>query len=148
MITNTKKKSETSTHPGNRRQLWLVAAAVVLAIPLLIVWWPAWRQYPPVTSPESLQAMKLLYTACNTKDPVRLKQVEKQVQKLDQEKKLAPAEQAAYAKILALANAGEWESAQKAAFKFAQDQVGVGHAAPKGHSHDHSSSSGTHRHAK
>ena len=39
---------------------------------------------------------------------------------------MSPAEQEAFAKIIGMAKAGDWERAEKAAFKFAQDQVGQG----------------------
>ena len=72
--------------------------------------------------------MKLLYAACNSKDPARLARVEQGMEKMTRESKLAPAEQEAFAKIIGMAKAGEWERAEKAAFKFAQDQVGQGSA--------------------
>jgi hypothetical protein len=112
---------------------------VVLAIPLAIIWWPGCRQYPAVSSEESLFLMKLLYTACNTKDPARLAKVEQGVEKLSREGKMTPAEKEGFNKIIGMAKEGRWQDAEKAAFKFAQDQVGVGHPAPKsdGHRHDH-----------
>jgi len=97
-----------------------------LAIPLLIIWWPGCREYPAVTSKESLGLMKLLYAACNTKDPARLAKVEQGVEKLSREGKMTPAEKQGFDKIIGMAKAGEWERAEKAAFKFAQDQVGQG----------------------
>ena len=122
----------------DRRRLWrLVGAAGVLAVPLLVVWWPGCRQYPAVTSQESLYLMKLLYTACNTRDPVRLAKVERGVEKATRAGQLTPPEQAAFTKVLDMARAGDWPDAEKAAFKFAQDQVGVGHPNPDGHGHDH-----------
>lgn len=81
--------------------------------------------------------MKLLYTACNTKDPARLAKVEQGVEKATRSGKLSPPEQEAFAKILGMAKKGDWQDAEKAAFKFAQDQVGRGHPAPKTDGHDH-----------
>ena len=56
---------------------------------------------------------------------------------LNRANKLSPAEQRAFDGIVQLAKSGAWDRAERAAFRFAQDQVGVGHPAPKGHSHDH-----------
>lgn len=97
------------------------------------------RRYPAVTSRESLSLMKLLYTACNTRDEKRLAEVEKGVEKASREGKLSPAEREAFAEIIGRAKQGEWQRAEKAAFRFAQDQVGQGHPAPKddGHRHEH-----------
>lgn len=96
-------------------------------IPLLVIWWPGCREYPAVTSEEGMYLMQLLYTACNTKDPVRLTKTEQGVEKATHEGKLSMAEQKAFAKIIGLAKQGQWQDAEKAAFKFAQDQVGQGH---------------------
>jgi hypothetical protein len=124
----------------DRRRLWLLlGVAGLLAVALAIIWWPRFREYPPVTSREGLQLMKLLYAACNTRDAARLARVEEGIERLKQEGKFAPAEQAAFESIFRMAKSGDWEAAERASFKFAQDQVGVGHAAPErhGHSHDH-----------
>ena len=107
---------------------WLVGALAVLLVPLAVVWWPGCRQYPPVTSKESLGAMKLLYSACNTRDPARLDRVERTVQGLARDGKVTPAERESFERIVATARAGDWEKAEDAAFKFAQDQVGAGSA--------------------
>jgi len=115
---------------------WLLGALLLLALPLLVVWWPGCRQYPPVSSKESLELMKLLYSACNTKDEKRIAKVEEGIEKLTREGKMAPAERESFDKIIGLARAGNWEKAEEAAFKFAQDQVGVGHPNPDGPHHE------------
>lgn len=110
---------------------WLVGLAGLLAIPLLIIWWPGCRQYPAVSSEESLYLMKLLYTACNTRDPVRLAKVEQGIELATHEGRLPEPERAAFAQIIGMAKAGAWQDAERAAFKFAQDQVGQGYPAPR-----------------
>jgi hypothetical protein len=123
---------------GNPNRLrWLLLGLGGSAVVLLVIWWPGCRQYPAVTSRESLGLMKLLYSACNTKDTERLAKVEQGVEKAINQGKMSPQEQQAFARIIGMARTGDWPSAERAAFKFAQDQVGVGHAAPKGHDHDH-----------
>jgi len=124
-------------NPSSRRLWRLVGVAGVLAIPLLVIWWPGCRQYPSLTSKEGMQQMKLLYAACNTKDTERLGRVEQGVEKMTREGKLSPAELEAFSKIIGMAKASDWERAEKAAFKFAQDQVGQGHPAPDEHDHHH-----------
>jgi hypothetical protein len=121
--------------PDRRRLFWLSGAAGVLLIPLLVIWWPGCRQYPAVSSRESLELMKLLNTACNTRDPKRLAGVEKGVEKLTREGKMPPEERAGFDRIIGMAKAGKWEEAEQAAFRFAQDQVGQGDANPDRH-HD------------
>jgi len=124
--------------PDRRRLYRLGGTAGVLLVPLVVIWWPGCREYPAVTSKESLQNMKLLYSACNTKDTERLGRVEKGVEKLTRDGKLSPNEQEAFAKITGMARAGNWNDAEKAAFKFAQDQVGQGDPGPDRHAdHEH-----------
>lgn len=115
------------------RVRWLGGIALFLLVPLVVVWWPGCRQYPPVTSREALGLMQLLYTACNTKDPVRLSRVESGLDKLAREGKLSAGEAAGFDRILGMAKSGDWTSAEAAAFKFARDQVGVGHLDPDAH---------------
>jgi len=124
--------------PDRSRLRRLLGVAGLLVVPLLLIWWPGCRQYPALTSKEAMQQMKLLYSACNTKDAERLGRVRQGVEKLSREGKLSPAEQEAFAVIVGMAKAGDWERAEKAAFKFAQDQVGRGHPAPDDRDHDHS----------
>lgn len=115
-------ESETESD-GNKRQRWLLGIAGVLFAAVVVVWWPGCRQYPEVTSRDSLRMMKLLYTACNTRDTGRLGQVERQLDKATREGKVSPQEREAFDKIIAQARRGEWEQAQKASLRFAQDQV-------------------------
>ena len=125
--------------PKRRRLYWLLGAAGVLLIPLAAIWWPGCRQYPPVSSKESLTLMKLLYAACNTRDDKRLAEVERRLAELERDGKVGPEEKAGYDRIIGLARAGKWEDAERGAFKFAQDQVGVGHPSPddeRDQSHD------------
>ncbi len=108
----------------------LIGVLVLLAIGVAVVWWPGCRQYPPVTSRESLTLLRLLNTACNTQDPVRLAEAERQLDDLIRREKLTPDERAAFEKIVAMAKAGDWKDAEAAAFKMAEDQVGIGHPDP------------------
>ena len=121
---------------GGSRRRWLVGAMMVLAVPLTVIWWPGCRQYPAVSSKESLELMKLLYSACNTKDEKRLGAVVKRIEKLNREGKMAPNEWEGFDAIIGMARVGKWENAEEAAFKFAQDQVGVGHPDPDARQHD------------
>jgi len=124
----------TSASPKSRLRI-LVVAMLVLTIPLAIIWWPGCRRYPPVSSPESLSLMKLLYAACNTKDPARLSRVEEGVETLSREGKMLPRERESFERIIALAKEGQWGEAEQQAFRFAEDQIGQGTSSkrPAGH---------------
>lgn len=128
----------TTNDESNRTRLrWLIGSALLLAIPLAIIWWPGCRQYPPVTSRESLKLLQLLNTACNTQDTQRLAEAERRFAELERKGKLSAGEKAGYEKIVGLARSGKWAAAEAAAFKMAQDQVGVGHPDPEDHDHHH-----------
>jgi len=128
--------SESDNKPSNSRLRWLLITVAVLVVPVVIIWWPGCREYPPVSSKESLMLTKLLYSACNTRDEKRLAEVEQRAEKLHAEGKMTPAEKEAFDSIIATAKKGDWEDAEKAAFKFSEDQVGVGHPNPE-EKHDH-----------
>lgn len=115
--------------PESSRPRWMIGAMLFLAAPLAVIWWPGCRQYPPVSSPEALQLIKLVYAACNTRDSIRLERAEREIEKLQRDGKLSPRERDAFTGIVRRARAGQWKKAEEAAFKFAQDQVGAGHPA-------------------
>lgn len=117
------------------RRRWLLGTLAVLAGACAVVWWPGCREYPTVTSRESLTLMKLLYTAANTRDSSRLAKVEVGVEKAAREGRLSAAEEEAFRKIVTMARAGDWEGAERASFRFAQDQVGQGFPAEREHHH-------------
>lgn len=102
---------------------WKVALLGIVCSLLLLIWWPGCRQYPEVTSPESLRLMKMLYAACNTRNVQRLDRTVGALDKLVREGKVTPAEKDSFSRIVETARQGRWEEAEKAAFRFAQDQV-------------------------
>lgn len=116
----------TADAPSRRRLYQLLGAAGVLLVSLLVVWWPGCRQYPAVSSRESLSLLRQLNTACNTRDDTRLAEVERRLAELNRQGKVTPEEKAGYDRIIGMARAGKWDDAEKAALKFAQDQVGQG----------------------
>ena len=126
--------SNSAGEPRSRLR-WLAGGGTLLAVPLLLIWWPGCRQYPAVTNKESLHLMEALYTACNTKDVKRPAAVEAGLAKLGRVGKLTPAEKAGFDGVVGKAKAGDWAAAEDAAFKFAEDQVGQSRPDPDGHKH-------------
>jgi hypothetical protein len=123
MKTTNRRREAAATEPQPAVRWILAFLGAVLLTLVVLVWWTTRRQYPPVSSPESLVLIKQVYTACNTKDPARLAQAEQRLEKLLRDSKLTSAEESAYRRILALAREGAWEQAERASFRFAQDQV-------------------------
>lgn len=114
---------------------WGTLAA--LAIALVVLWRPGCKYYPPITSPEGMNLVKLLYAACNARDLERLTMAEEKFNQLNQQEKLTSREKAAFESIISLAREKKWEQAEKASFRFAEDQLGRGHPAPSQHDHSH-----------
>lgn len=112
--------------PESSRTRKLLGAAAALALVVTLLWWPGCRQYPPVSSRENLDLIKLVYTACNTKNPQRLAMVEAKIDNAARSGEMSPQEEAGFRKIVALARGGDWQAAEAAALRFAQDQIGQG----------------------
>lgn len=80
-------------------------------------------QHPKATSRESLEFIKQVYTACNTKNAKRLAACEERLAQLESEEKISKEEIKSFQRVFAIASNGDWESAQNLAFQFAKDQV-------------------------
>jgi len=80
-------------------------------------------RHPKATSRESLEFIKQVYTACNTKDSKRLAVCELRLAELQSESKISEDESKSFRRVLDIASKGDWKSAQYKAFQFAKDQV-------------------------
>lgn len=80
-------------------------------------------QHPKATSRESLDLIKQVYTACNTKNAKRLAACEERLAELESEGKISKEEVKSFRKVLEVASKGDWESAQTIAMKYARDQI-------------------------
>ena len=80
-------------------------------------------RHPKATSRDSLDFIKQVYTACNTRDAKRLAACEERLAELESEKKISVEEVKSFRRAIDIALKGDWEAAQTMALKFAQDQV-------------------------
>lgn len=99
---------------------------IALLLAVLLVWWPGCREYPVVTSPESMELIKLVYVGCNTKDIKIVKSAESKLDTLRSKGGVSPSELLAFRKITDMAHREKWQEAERAALQFARDQVGRG----------------------
>lgn len=81
------------------------------------------REHPQVTSRESLEFIKQVYTACNTRNQERLNACKNKLDNMVAEGQLSEAEQNSFRRILGSAESGDWETAQRSSLQFARDQV-------------------------
>ncbi|MFO0885356.1 MAG: hypothetical protein U0894_14405 [Pirellulales bacterium] len=98
-----------------------VAGAILVVLGLCLA--TGCREYPPVSTEESQDMIKLVYTAANTRDEARLAACEIRLKQLIEEKKMGEKESAAFQKIIDQAKKGDWQAAQDDALQFARDQV-------------------------
>lgn len=76
----------------------------------------------PAVAPANYRYSAALWTATNTKNPDRLSRAKNAIEKDHQAGLIGPDEHAWYAEIVTLAEAGQWERAQRKAIAFRRDQ--------------------------
>jgi hypothetical protein len=81
------------------------------------------REHPRVTSRESLDLIKQVYTACNTQNAARLTSCKEKLAELVANGRLTPPERESFEQIIAQAEAGNWQAAAAESLQFARDQV-------------------------
>ncbi|MEX2168599.1 MAG: hypothetical protein WD851_04780 [Pirellulales bacterium] len=108
---------------GKPLAVWAGVSAILLALLIGGVWWLTRLQYPEVTSAESLNLVRALYTACSSQNPQRLDKVEQKVAQTHQTGNLTQSELASFQSIIAQARDGRWEEAAQSSYQFAEDQV-------------------------
>ncbi len=78
---------------------------------------------PQATTAESMELIKQVYTACNTKNMERLEKAEAKLKTLVDQQVISEDERVEFESIIAQARAGQWEEAQSRALSFAEAQV-------------------------
>ena len=116
-LSDLKKMGETRRTPKTFRlfamSLCVVASAILIGC----------GKHPKATSRESLEFIKQVYTACNTKNASRLAECDRRLKELQEAGLISEKEIKSFEKILALGRDSEWQKAQDTALRFAQDQV-------------------------
>jgi len=97
-----------------RLSMFLLIASTLLA---------GCSRHPKATSRESMDFIKQVYTACNTKDLKRLALCEERLAELQSEEKISKEEVKSFKRVLEIALKGQWESAQDIAYQYAKDQI-------------------------
>jgi hypothetical protein len=100
---------------GSRRKGLLLL--IVMVLPM------GCGRHPKATTRDSMEFIKQVYTACNTKNSKRLADCESRLADLESDGMISKEEIQSFKRVLSLAAQGEWESAQKIALQYAQDQV-------------------------
>jgi hypothetical protein len=95
----------------------------LLVVVIVAIWWPRGRVYPRVPSEEGQHIIKMLYTACNTRDTGRLERTQQRLEKAVSDGTLEGSHADAFRRVIAKARSGDWAGAEADAFRFAEDQV-------------------------
>lgn len=87
------------------------------------IWWLASTTYPKTSTPESLQLMRALYTACSSKNETRLAKVEQSLAEAFRTQQVTDNERIAFESIIDVAKKGDWKQAAQDSYRFAADQL-------------------------
>ncbi len=93
-----------------------------MGLGLALFWMMGCREHPRVTSRESLDLIKQVYTACNTRNQERLAASRQKLDQLATAGQLSQPSKISFRRILSTAESGDWESAQRSSLQFARDR--------------------------
>jgi predicted negative regulator of RcsB-dependent stress response len=118
-----------------RRRGGLLVAAGVLAVAVWQSW--GWWLRPPAVEFDNLKYIQLLSTAVSARNPEWLEKVRSAVDTRHSAGELSDRELAAFERILATAQAGEWQRAERDCYDFAKAQLSRRRSQPPGDDHEH-----------
>lgn len=98
----------------------LTNAVLCILVMLLLV---GCNPQPRATTAESMELIKQVYTACNTKNTERLEKAEAKLKTLVDQQLISEDERVEFESIIVQAREGQWEKAQHRALSYAEAQV-------------------------
>ena len=101
----------------------LITRSILCALLAVFISACGCRSYPEVTSAESQNFIKQVYTACNTMNAERVAKCVERLNELTTQKLISENEAATFDRILKLAQSQDWQAAQEQSLAFAQRQV-------------------------
>jgi hypothetical protein len=113
---------------------------VVMFIGIGLYWLVGWWQYPPAVEYDNLKYIQLLRTAVSSKRSDWVEKVEGVVHDRFDSGKLSERERVHFDEVIALADAKQWDAANRACFDFEAAQLNRRRKlppSPDAHSHDH-----------
>lgn len=113
--------------------LLITLPAVAVFAFLVSRWWSR----PPAIEFDNLKYVQLLTTAVSARSPDWLGKVEEAVQQRHRDGAMTARELASMSRIIAMADAGDWTTADRECFALAEAQLGRHRNRPAEHSHDH-----------
>ena len=116
-------------------------AAIFVALVVLLgggVWLVRWWTRPPAIEFDNLKYIQLLTTAVSSRNEDMVAKVSHAVEERHRSGKMSESELAHFRRIIALADGGDWQTADRECFTFAEAQLHRRRSRPASESHDHS----------
>ncbi len=120
----------------SRRNLLIAggAALCLFGLVTLVRWWSR----PPAVEFDNLKYIQLLTTAVSARNVDWLKKVTEAVDKRRSEGNMSETEYGHFERIIGVAESGDWATADRQCFAFAEAQLNRRRANPASSAHDHS----------
>ncbi len=115
-------------------------AAMLIALVVLLgggVWLVRWWARPPAVEFDNLKYIQLLTTAVSSRSEDMVAKVSHAVEERHREGKMSETELAHFRRIIALADGGDWPTADRESFAFAEAQLHRRRSQPASETHDH-----------
>ena len=116
--------TEFSLSPQPSRRRLLATTCFVVSLLFAVATFGGCERMPTMTSGETMRLLTAMRTACSAKSPEHLEEVRQKVEEARQDKRLSDAEYEKLTEIIATANAGNWEAAEQACFRFQKANSG------------------------
>lgn len=119
-----------------RERMWLIPAVIILVVVAFYAY--RWWVRPPAVDHNNLKYIQLLWTAVSSRNEEWVNRVEQAVQERHGAGNMSDAELSHFESIIDTARTGDWESANRASYAFAEAQLGRRRSQSEPESHPHS----------
>jgi hypothetical protein len=116
-------------------------AAIFIAAVVLIgggVWLVRWWTQPPAIEFDNLRYIQLLTTAVSSRNEEQVSKVSHAVEERHRAGRMSATELGHFQRIIGLADGGDWSTADRECFTFAEAQLSRRRTQPPTETHDHS----------
>lgn len=114
---------EANRKDADWQQTLALRGMMALVLGLCLWWGYRWWNYPPVVEYDNLKYIQLLRTAVSSQRPDWVAKVTEAIELRCRAAEMSPAERAHFDRVLAQANAGQWEAAHRLCWQFEEAQL-------------------------
>lgn len=120
---------------SDRQKIALLVGVPAVVVCAVLVY--RWSTRPPAIEFDNLKYLQLLTTAVSARSPDWLAKVEEAVESRHRAGAMSERELASMSRIIAIATAGDWATADRECFALAEAQLGRRRIQPADHAHEH-----------